>query len=84
MPGRRALGAMPQCIPDWEYETQSSNKESEFKTAYDQDGQRLPLLIELLSEPKRPIHQQLYDEAVLWNQIQSAQLTRIKWEVRRH
>ena len=25
MPGRRALGAMPQCIPDWEYETQSSN-----------------------------------------------------------
>ena len=24
-PGRCALGAMPQCIPDWEYETQSSN-----------------------------------------------------------
>ena len=25
MPGRRALGAMPQCIPDLEYETQSSD-----------------------------------------------------------
>ena len=24
-PCRCALGAMPQCIPDWEYETQSSN-----------------------------------------------------------